>query len=98
MTWLHYAVITFICWSVFCRARLMTQGTHPAVKFQYGVLMVAAIAGLPLFGISDYAPHLMGVGLCMYLWLDLHKWRTSPPRWLHDLTDSDLRRMFGARN
>ncbi len=96
MAWLHHIVVAFICWSVFCRARLMTKDTHPKVKFQYGALMLSAIAGLPIFGIEEWAPQLLGAGMCIYLVLDAEKWRRQPPKWLHDLTERELRRMFGT--
>jgi len=95
--YLHYAIVAFICWAVFCRARLMTSGTHRAVKAQYGVLMVSALASLPIFGLDDFAPQLIGGAMCLYLWLDSQKWRGHPPMTLRDLHEREVRRMFGPR-
>ncbi len=95
MTILHHFLVGFICWAVFCRARLMTSATHWAVRAQYGVLMLAAIATLPIFRLDDYGQHLLGGAMCLYLWLDSHKWRARPPTNLKDLSDAELRRMFG---
>lgn len=97
MTTVHYLLVLGIFWGVLCRAKAMAPDTHAAIKVQYGSLMLAAVAGLPIFGFSDYASHFMAAALCLYLLVDAQKWRGAPPVSPWDLSARELRRMFGRK-
>ena len=81
MTTLHYLLVAFIVWFVFCRARHMEPTTPISLKIQHGASMVLALLSLPMWpgNLDRWAPQLLGGALFIFLWIDLIHWRAELP-------------------
>lgn len=76
---MHYLIVAGIFWAVLCRARLMDDYTPTRAKIQYGSLLAGAVLSLPMYGLGQAGPPLLGASVLLYLWLDAPRWQHGAP-------------------
>lgn len=94
MSWLYYLVVGAVCWSVFCRARMMTCATPAAIKLQHAAVLILTVVSLPSFGLNAEA-ELLGSALMLYLWADARRWKFGPPSGPTELAHEHLHAVRG---
>lgn len=76
----HSIVVAGIFWAVLCRARVMDDFTPAVLMLQYRVLLIGALASLPIYTSAELGQVLLGGSVLLYLWLDARRWRHGVPR------------------
>lgn len=95
---INLSIVSSVCWSVFCRARRMDASTPRRLKVQHGLVLVLSLLSLPLFGFGAWGDQLLGLALCVYLWIDARRWRSGPPLGCPvEIHPSELHQVQGGR-